>query len=199
MLALLYVAVAALHAPAVYRRAPQPVATASNWEDFPVGRVLFRRGERRDTIPIAKQLLRMKMNPLSVAPENFIVCESGSERIGFGQIRELGFRELAGADAQLPLWELASVYIDDAWRGCGVGSALVTRLLVRHASLGRVAADTYLLTLAPTAGWYERLGFTLVPKADAPGAMAFELAAGEALSAVLGNQLVCMRMRAEAP
>ena len=192
MLALFYVALGALRATA-HLRAPHPVATApvSNWEDFPGGRVLFRPGERSDTIPIAKQLLQMKMNPLSLSTEDFIVCESGNRRIGFAQIRKL-----AGAEPK-PLWELASVYIDDEWRGSGVGSALVNRLLVRHSAMGRVAADIYLLTLAPTAGWYERLGFGCVPKMEVPRGMAFELAAGEALSAVLGNELVCMRMRAD--
>ena len=243
-------------------RAPHPVAAISAWEDFPGGgRVVFRPGEFRDTIPIASRLLRMKMNPLSIDHERFIVCESGGQRIGFGQIRKLsdsrdpdptafdarpgtasiaadvddeawddlerewdslpkGFAgimlpwdpsykqldkraalqqakrkaRLAQAEAEAqPLWELASVYVDDTWRGRGVGSALVNRLLARHADQGRAKSDTYLLTLSPTAGWYESLGFRRVPRADVPRPMALELAAGEALSAVLGNELVCMR------
>ena len=231
--------------------------------EVPRGRVSFRTGELRDTIPIATTLLGMKMNPLSVMndPERFIVCEGGDgERIGFGQIRKIadtressetfdarpgskrldadaddeawddlerdwdslpksatgillpwseGYRQLqqraelqrakrrarvAQAEQEAePLWELASVYVDDAWRGCGVGRALVTRLLERHASRGRMVGDTFLLTLAPTAGWYEQFGFRIVPKARVPEPMGLEVAAGEALSFVLGNELVCMR------
>ena len=43
----------------------------------------------------------------------------------------------------------------------------------------------------------ERLGFDRVAKASVPEQMAFEVTAGEALSALLGNKLVCMRGGAE--
>ena len=90
-----------------------------------------------------------------------------------------------------PLWELASIFVEETWRSRGIGRSIVRRLLERHEANGRLLEDTYLLTLEPTVGWYEQLGFR---RADAaPDVMAFEVAAGEALSAVLGNRLVCMR------
>jgi N-acetylglutamate synthase-like GNAT family acetyltransferase len=87
------------------------------------------------------------------------------------------------------------VYVAPTWRGRGVGAALVARLLEQHRRRGRSVADTYLLTLEPTCGWYERLGFSRVDEERAPRQMALELAAGKALSALLGNQLACMRGR----
>lgn len=104
----------------------------------------------------------------------------------------------ATADAE-PLWELASIFVQDEWRSKGIGSALVRRLLEQHEQSGRAVADMYLLTLEPTVGWYERFGFCRVEKRDVPQPMAFEVAAGEALSALLGNQLCCMRGGASSP
>jgi len=98
------------------------------------------------------------------------------------------------AASAAPLWELASVFVEREWRGVGVGTALVQRLLEAHQSEGRSVAALYLLTLEPTAGWYEEsFGFRTVAKDRAPQQMALEMAAGEALSAILGNRLVCMR------
>lgn len=101
---------------------------------------------------------------------------------------------VAAAEASAnPLWELASIFVEEDWRGRGVGSALIRQLRARHESSGRRMADVYLLTLDPTAGWYEQFGFARVAKEHVPASMAFEVTAGEALSAVLGNKLVCMR------
>ena len=92
-----------------------------------------------------------------------------------------------------PLWELASVYVGEQWRGRGVGSELVRRLCARHVQRGGARRDLYLITLEPTCGWYEGLGFSRVERQDLPPQMGLEVAAGEAVSWVLGNRLVCMR------
>ena len=115
------------------------------------------------------------------------------ERAALQRARRRSRVAQAKAEAE-PLWELASIYVEDDWRGCGIGGAIVRRLLARHMQEGQPATALYLLTLEPTTGWYEKLGFQKVgAKSDVPAAMAFEVAAGEALSALLGNQLVCMR------
>ncbi len=107
-------------------------------------------------------------------------------------------RSEQGAYAAEPLWELASVWVDARWRGRGVGSALVRRLLRRHEQRGRALRDVYLLTLAPTSAWYAQFGFATVDAPErVPSPMALEVAAGTMLSAVLGNELVCMRAGAE--
>ena len=93
----------------------------------------------------------------------------------------------------IPLWALASVHVDPAWRGQGVGSALIRKLLDRHEQKGRLRSDVYLLTLENRCSWYEQQGFSRVAVAQVPQQMGFEMAAGRALSALLGNQLVCMR------
>jgi len=95
----------------------------------------------------------------------------------------------AAVDAQ-PLWELRSVVVADEWRGVGVGSALVRRLMSAHEGRGRQASDVYLLANERTAGWYEaRFGFGRVADEAVPR----QMVAAKRLSAVLGAQLVCMR------
>ena len=61
--------------------------------------------------------------------------------------------------------------------------------------MGRSTRDMYLLTLSQYQGWYESHGFRRIAQAEVPQPMALEFSLGEALfgSAVLGNELVCMR------
>lgn len=101
----------------------------------------------------------------------------------------------AAASSAAPLWELASLVVAADWRGRGVGSSLVRRLLERHqGQQGHSLSDIYLITLAPTCPFYEVLGFRrLEERRLVPKQMAFEVAAGQVLSAVLGNELACMR------
>jgi len=105
-----------------------------------------------------------------------------------------GARLAQSAAEAAPLWELASIFVEAAWRRRGIGEELVRRLLEAHETRGGYLDDVYLLTLEPTCGWYERLGFKQLASDDQiPAPMAFEVAAGKALSTVLGNKLVCMR------
>ena len=199
----------------------------------------------------------MKMNPLSVDSDNFIVCEAAGSAVAFGQIRKLAgsnaadpsvfdappgsaaldadadddawddfeeeFKSLpwvvmpwspayqqlqkraslqrmrrrarvAAAEARAsPLWELASIYVEEEWRGRGLGRSLVRRLLQQYEQRGYTADDLYLLTLEPTVGWYRQFGFEPCSRTQVPPQMGLEVAAGEVLSTLLGNKLVCMR------
>ena len=101
------------------------------------------------------------------------------------------------ADAS-QLYELSSVYVEPAYRGQGIGTELVNRVLKRKISAGRescVPSNIYLLTLATTAKWYqENFGFEVVENSnDIPKQMAFEMAAGSLITKIIGAQLTCMR------
>lgn len=142
----------------------------------------FRLGLPKDVLPIALTLARQMMNPLSIQHERFVVATTDKgRRVGFGQIRPL--------DGDL--WELASLYVEEDARSSGIGRALVAELLARHANACRPLDGIHLITLATTVAWYEDRGFELCK--DAPDAMGLEIAAGKAISLVLGNELVCMR------
>lgn len=152
------------------------------------GSVVFRAGEKSDELPISIKMASEAMNPLGVDHERFIVAGDGDNaRIGFGQIRDLG------TDS----WELASLYVEKEFRNQGIGGEIVRRLLQEHSALGRPLDALYLLTLKPTTGFYRPFGFRDARESEVPTSMAFEIAAGKAVSLLLGNELACMRHSGE--
>jgi GNAT superfamily N-acetyltransferase len=133
--------------------------------------------------------------------------------LGFGQIRPLNDNYS----------ELASLYVRPDYRTQGIGTALVQQLLDRHnnhynnnkntkgnksssnlplsSSSSQPPTPTLrppqvcLLTLKPTAPFYEPLGFRVasdVERTQLPISIQLEYKAGQALSAFLGNDLICM-------
>ena len=98
------------------------------------------------------------------------------------------------------LWELASVYVVPEMRRSGIGSELIRRLLAKHIMLERRTEDVYLLTLdnnsnsnsnSKTRDWYGSFGFEVTE--DPPASMALEIAAGGALTRIMGESLISMR------
>ena len=98
------------------------------------------------------------------------------------------------------LWELASVYVVPEMRRSGIGSELIRRLLAKHIMLERRIEDVYLLTLdnnansnsnSKTRDWYGSFGFEVTE--DPPASMALEIAAGGALTRIMGESLISMR------
>lgn len=91
-------------------------------------------------------------------------------------------------------YELASVWVDPAFRGQGIGTELLRRLLQRHCQLCGPVSNVYLLTLASTSKWYrENFGFKLVPLEDIPQSMTFEVSVGKVVTGVIGSELICMQ------
>ena len=97
------------------------------------------------------------------------------------------------------LWELASVYVIPECRSEGIGRALVKGVLEQHRNFGRANEAVYALTLSSTFDWYAtNFGFVSVEDPnDVPTPMAFEVAAGTAITKLMGNQLVCLRLPLE--
>ena len=97
------------------------------------------------------------------------------------------------------LWELASVYVIPERRSEGIGRALVRSVLDQHRDFGRASEAVYALTLSSTFDWYsQNFGFVSVDDPNnVPKPMAFEVAAGTAITKLMGNQLVCLRLPLE--
>jgi GNAT superfamily N-acetyltransferase len=91
------------------------------------------------------------------------------------------------------LYELASVFVQPEYRGMGIGTELIQRVLQRHVNRGRALSDVYLLTLATTVAWYYNFGFEVIPEDEVPAQMAFEIAAGKLITRLIGAKLCCMR------
>eukprot|EP00962_Isochrysis_galbana_P040198 scaffold14533_cov118-Isochrysis_galbana.AAC.2 len=89
-----------------------------------LGDLAFRRAQPAEAPLIFSRLFREKMNPIGVKPERFVLAwdKPKGAVAGFGQIRPVG----DGA------CELASLIVEPAYRGLGVGTVLVTKLLARH-------------------------------------------------------------------
>lgn len=125
-------------------------AWAAALPQLPPG-VRLRPGRPEDAPLLSKAVLREKMNPLGLKPERFTVAErEGSGAVvGFGQVRPLG-----GEGAQ----ELASLVVEEAERGRGVGSALISSLVQQAGD-----APLYLVTIGSRVQLYRRCGFEEVP------------------------------------
>jgi ribosomal protein S18 acetylase RimI-like enzyme len=163
--------------------------------------ILIRPATSDDVARARRILFREMMNPLSVSESTMVVavCSSGIDddnnlMVGFGQIRSL--------DDEYS--ELASLYVDPHYRRQGIGSKIVTSLLARHdneeeqekESKRQRPKTVSLLTLRPTATFYEQYGFRVVTsdveRRDLPPSLQFEFSAGSMISKVLNNELVCM-------
>ncbi|KAL9183143.1 hypothetical protein ACHAXT_004930 [Thalassiosira profunda] len=98
-------------------------------------------------------------------------------------------RELASRPR---LWE-ATVYVKPEWRGQGIGTALVSNMLERHATKQLPGRDVYAFARegSKTLPFYERLGFER--EAAVPNAMAMEMSVGGVLTKALGEEPVCLR------
>lgn len=97
--------------------------------------------------------------------------------------------------ASMPmLFELSSVYVKPEYRGKGIGTELIKRVLQRHVNEGHSMSDVYVLTLATTAGWYnDSFGFDVVRDEEVPAQMSFEITAGKLVTNLIGAKLCCMR------
>jgi ribosomal protein S18 acetylase RimI-like enzyme len=148
----------------------------------------FRSAIDNDVSSAKKILFQQAMNPLSVSKERLLVAFDESQNakplLGFGQIRPLG--EVYS--------ELASLYVMPEHRKQGIGGALVEALLERHKASSS-SKRVCLLTLKPTAPFYETYGFHVASESERkqlPSSIQLEFKAGTALSMFLGNDLVCM-------
>jgi GNAT superfamily N-acetyltransferase len=156
----------------------------------------FRSASDNDVSSAKKILFQQAMNPLSVSKERLLVAfdESQNDKtlLGFGQIRPLG-----GDNDEVVYSELASLYVLPEHRKQGIGGALVEALLERHkaSSSSSKRVGVCLLTLKPTAPFYETYGFHVASESERkqlPSSIQLEFKAGTALSMFLGNDLVCM-------
>lgn len=121
--------------------------------------IQFRAATSADWPEIAA-LLTAAILPLAGAREHldhFVLAVSGNRPVGCAGL------EVYGEDALL-----RSVAVDEAWRGRGLGTALVEQVLGRARQHG--VARVHLLTTT-AADFFARLGFRAVARADLPTAL----------------------------
>ncbi len=115
-------------------------------------------------IPAMQALVAPKVEDgtILVRSDDEIATNIRSYTLAFEQERLVGFTALHIHSAELA--EIRSLIVDDRLRGRGIGGELVRKALEEARTLGlkRVLALTY------AAGFFERLGFTEIPKESLP-------------------------------
>lgn len=185
----------------------------------------LRHGVHSDADAIRAGVLRESMNPLGLDPTRFVVAVDDvhdDEIVGFGQLKPwetLSDRPKDDAMGQVvrlfdltPNWsgellELSSLVVKKEWRGRGVGTAVVRRLVMNaKTATGDGATATALptlclLTLRSTIPFYERLGFQeIVSPEYVPRPLQVELALGRIVARLARNdECVAMKMDWEKP
>jgi len=166
----------------------------------------IRKATAQDVDTARKILLSEMMNPLSPSRERLLVAYDNSSSnenseendglLGFGQIRPIGKMVEDREKTLLQYHELSSLFVLPKYRRKGVGTALVSELLKIHDETVRDAKSkdvVCLLTLRQTARFYQMHGFRIVAdKAQIPSPLQAELAVGSLISAILGNDIICM-------
>ncbi|CAN0044645.1 unnamed protein product [Phaeothamnion confervicola] len=159
----------------------------------------FRTGEAKDLGFVRETLASLRMNPLFIKTERFLVAEDDDGRIfAFGQVGSSACHSLPIVLMVLCVCfpyecyshELASLWVEKSFRHRGVGKALA-KSLMRQLEETRGLARLYLLCLERTTGFYEKVGFERVPAKEVPWLLRAEFTAGSALFPAAS--LACMR------
>jgi ribosomal protein S18 acetylase RimI-like enzyme len=172
--------------------------------------VRVQTASMEDIAAARRILFREAMNPLAVSKDRLLVAKVDSaEDNDSSDLNDLSMRRLAGFAQIRPLdenfSELSSLYVLPRYRRRGIATQLISALLTRHedeykattqsdGNASRVPPVVCLLTLRPTVPLYEKHGFHVVSKNDLPATLQLEFAAGAVISAVLGNDLVAMKL-----
>jgi amino-acid N-acetyltransferase len=116
------------------------------------------------------------LDPTRLRWQNFLVAESEGQVVGCAQIRAYpGFRELG------------SLVVRKAYRGQGIGEALIRALLAREDGV------VYLMCRGRMAPYYARFGFEEIKPRQAPWALKTKVRAGQVMASAFGVRLAVMR------
>jgi len=112
----------------------------------------LRPGRPEDQAVIRRMVHQARLNPLGLHWSRFWVVEVAGRVVGAVQIRQHrdGSRELA------------SLVVDPAWRGRGLGSMMVRALLAQE------PGPLYLICRTELEGFYQRFGFQRVSRPAMP-------------------------------
>ena len=122
----------------------------------------IRRAVETDQPMIETMVRQAKLNPFNLRWPNFIVAEDEGRIIGVGQMRP-------HSDGS---HELASLVVEQAQRGNGVGSALMRALMADQ------PAPIYLFCENEIEEYYQRFGFHRVERNTLPRPLARMFTAG---------------------
>lgn len=107
----------------------------------------IRPAESSDHLEIRSLIRRVRINPLNLHWENFLVAVDTNNRvIGCGQIKT----HRDGTN------ELTSIAVESEWRNRGIGSEIVQRLIER------TDGPLWLVCRSEMGRYYEKFGFRII-------------------------------------
>ena len=111
----------------------------------------IRPAMEQDQAAIRSLIRKVGINPLGIKWQRFLIAVNGADAfIGCGQVKTHG-------DGSL---ELASVAVEEAWRGQGIGSAIIRDLQATH------HRGLWLTCRAELKPFYEASGFVEIRDPD---------------------------------
>jgi predicted N-acetyltransferase YhbS len=120
-----------------------------------VSKVFLRAATAEDQAAIRRMIRDARLNPFGLHWQRFVVAQAGEVVAGIGQVKILG----DGTP------ELASLAVLPAYRGTGVGSALVWTLV------GSTAGPIYLRCASHNESYYRRFRFRTLAPQEMPGSL----------------------------
>ena len=115
--------------------------------------ITYRNGALEDIIVMTELLKEVRGDTREMLPEQFIVARDGNNVVGCIRIKNIGDQCL----------ELASLAVVLQYRGRGVGTELVRRLLTKNPT-----RPIYLICLKERTGFYSRVNFKIADKTQLP-------------------------------
>lgn len=112
----------------------------------------LRPARPEDQAVIRRLVRQARLNPFDLHWSRFWVVEIAGQVVGAGQIR----RHRDGSR------ELASLVVDPAWQGRGLGTMLVQALMAQE------PGPLYLVCRAELEGFYRRFGFRRLSRQEMP-------------------------------
>ncbi len=113
----------------------------------------LRRAVRQDARTIRRLVLAGKINPTGLNWRRFILAENDAGKV-IGCVQRKPHK-----DGSI---ELASLAVDETWRGRGIGAMLVEAVVAIH------EGDLYLMCRAGLGSYYRQFGFLALPEEQLP-------------------------------
>ena len=155
---------------AVLRKAAAPSRSGGRRvKTGPVAEVSYRAGTAADAVSL-EGLIRRHQEEGHLLPREFGELEAHAARfvVATRRGRIVGCAELAPLSGRVA--EVRSLVVDSSARGAGVGRALVTGLQER----ARMAGFETLCAFTHDAGYFVRMGFSIVPHTWVPEKIALD-------------------------
>eukprot|EP00741_Cyanophora_paradoxa_P004656 tig00000821_g4519.t1 len=152
-------------------------------------RYSVREAKPEDMKEIKKWVKKERLNPLFLDYKNFFVAISDDtgEFLGCAQVKQLPDVEAEDSNGFVyfeVIKELSSVVVNSAFRGRGVGQALVQRAMEAQARPWKL----FLICTRRGMSLYERFGFREHPENKLPIALRAEIALGRTVNGVFGSK-----------